>query len=225
MITTSDEARSLYISKMGEHLGAQFHALWEEVALLHLRWAEFVELFGTKRSRIDLLNQAAPSFFRIVQDVLWDVTLLHIARLTDSSKSFGKADKENLTIQNLPRLVDSRIELRVTALVATAISKATFCRDWRNRNIAHSDLKLALNESPTPLPDVDKQKTEEALSAIEAVLSEVHEWYMDSATTFKFVFNDGGAYALLRVIDDGLKHSGERLCRGIWSEDDMPQVL
>jgi hypothetical protein len=225
MITTSDEARSLYISKMGEHLGAQFHALWEEVALLHLRWAEFVELFGTKRSRIDLLNQAAPSFFRIVQDVLWDVTLLHIARLTDSSKSFGKADKENLTIQNLPRLVDSRIELRVTALVATAISKATFCREWRNRNIAHSDLKLALNESPTPLPDVDKQKTEEALSAIEAVLSEVHERYTDSATTFKFVFNDGGAYALLRVIDDGLKHSGERLRRGIWSEDDMPQVL
>ncbi len=48
---------------------------------------------------------------------------------------------------------------------------------------------------------------------------------MDSATTFKFVFNDGGAYALLRVIDDGLKHSGERLRRGIWSEDDMPQVL
>jgi HEPN superfamily AbiU2-like protein len=202
MITTSDEARSLYINKMGEHLGAQFHALWHEVALLHLRWAEFVELFGTKRSRIDLLNQAAPSFFRIVQDGLWDVTLLHIARLTDRPKSFG--DKENLTIQNLPRLVDSRIKLRVIALVQTAISKATFCRDWRNRNIAHSDLKLALNESPTPLPDVDKQKTEEALSAIEAVLSEVHERYMDSAMTFKFVFNDGGANALLRVIDDGL---------------------
>jgi hypothetical protein len=64
MITTSDEARALYIEKMGEQLGARFDALWQEVALLHLRWAEFAKLFGTK-PRIDLLNQAAPSFFRI----------------------------------------------------------------------------------------------------------------------------------------------------------------
>jgi hypothetical protein len=56
--TTPDEARTLYIEKMGEQLGAQFHALWQEVALLHLRWAEFVELFGTKRSRVDLLNHS-----------------------------------------------------------------------------------------------------------------------------------------------------------------------
>jgi AbiU2 len=200
--TTSDEERRrLYIEKMGDNLGAQFHALWQEVALLHLRWAEFVELFGT-RSRIELLDKAASGFFRIVEDGLSDATLLHIARLTDPPESVGK---ENLTIQNLPKLVDNGMKSGVTALVNAAISKATFCRDWRNRNLAHSDLNLALNQSPTLLPDVYKKQIEESLHAIEAVLSEVHERYMGLRTTFKHVFIDGGASALLRVIDHGIK--------------------
>jgi len=221
--TTSDEARRFYIDKMGEKLGEQFHALWQETATLHLRWAEFVELFADERSRIDLLNQAALSFFRIVEDGLWDHSLLHIARLTDRPKSRGK---ENLTIQNLTKLVDNRIEPRVTDLVNKAVSKSEFCHDWRNRNIAHCDLMLSLNQSVTPLSDAHKQNTEEALSAIEAVLSAVHEWYTGSPTTFKFVFTNGGAAALLRVLDNGLKaqrRSREHLLRCQWPEKDKPQ--
>ncbi|MGZ8401653.1 MAG: AbiU2 domain-containing protein [Methyloceanibacter sp.] len=101
---TAQESRERYIAKMGEALGTQFAALWQEVAHLHMSWSEYVELFGTKPSRIDLLNSAAPRFFRILQDALWDETLLHIARLTDSPES-GKG-KSNLTIRNLPELVD-----------------------------------------------------------------------------------------------------------------------
>ena len=54
------------------------------------KWNDFVELFGTKETRIDLLNGSAPRFFRIVQNVLWEETLLHLARLTDSPDSVGK---------------------------------------------------------------------------------------------------------------------------------------
>jgi len=102
---TSDEARDDFVEKMGQPLGTQFAALWQEVVHLHFKWAEFVELFGSKPSRIDLLNQAAPAFFRIVQDTLWEGILLHLARLTDAAVSGGRQARTNLTVLNLPDLV------------------------------------------------------------------------------------------------------------------------
>lgn len=55
---------------MGEQVGAQYDALWHEMAYLHLTWLEYRELFGIKESRVALLNRAAKSFFGIVQDRL-----------------------------------------------------------------------------------------------------------------------------------------------------------
>src|SRR5712692_3023309 len=103
---TAAEAKSRHIEKMGEALGLQFNALWHEVVWLHIKWGEFVQLFGSKPMRIELLNQAAPAFFHMIQDILWDDTLLHIARLTDRSKSSPRHNRVNLTIQNLPQLVE-----------------------------------------------------------------------------------------------------------------------
>lgn len=72
---TYEETRQHYIEKMGEPLGLLFNALWQEMAWLYQKWNEYVELYGAKPSRIDLLNKAAPSFFRLAQDSLWEGTL------------------------------------------------------------------------------------------------------------------------------------------------------
>ena len=48
---------------MGEPLGKLYHALSNELAWHCLKWGEYVELVGTKPSRIDLLNRAAGGFF------------------------------------------------------------------------------------------------------------------------------------------------------------------
>ena len=111
---TAEEQRQECIQQMGDTLGCQFHALWQEVAWLYSKWAEYLELFGTSPFRVELLNSAAPGFFRIVQDTLWEDTILHIARLTDRPESFGKA---NLTIRRLPGLVDDAIRLGAAAFV------------------------------------------------------------------------------------------------------------
>jgi hypothetical protein len=60
---TAEQAKQDYIDKMGEPLGTQFAELWQEVARFHMKWLEYVELFGTKESRFDLMNQAAPCSF------------------------------------------------------------------------------------------------------------------------------------------------------------------
>ena len=59
---TAEEARNEYISLMGEDLGRVFYALWQEVVWLYTGWGKYVDLFGTKPSRIDLTNKSAPEF-------------------------------------------------------------------------------------------------------------------------------------------------------------------
>ena len=83
---TAEEAKQHCTAKMGHKLGVQFAELWQEIVSVHQKWLEYRHLYGTKKSRIDLLNQAAPWFFRMVQDVMWEDIVIHVARLMDASK-------------------------------------------------------------------------------------------------------------------------------------------
>jgi hypothetical protein len=217
------------IAKMGRELGIQYSHLWQEVAWLHAKWGEFTVLFGSKKERIDLLNQAASGFFKIVQDTMRDDTFLHLARLTDPPKSSGK---ENLTIQNLPNLItDATLKVEVSALVTQAVAKTAFCRDWRNRYIAHRDLPLATSQQhATPLATASRVMVKEALVAIAAVLNRVQKHFSDFQTIYDIDSNlHGGAIDLLYLLDDGIKTQGrrsERLERGEYiPEEDDPKDI
>ena len=203
---TAEEAKKANIEKMGEPLGTLFSALWQEVAMLHVRWKEYVALFGTKPERIDLLNRAAPHFFRMLQDELWESTLLSLARLTDPSNSQGNPDRSNLTINALPALIaDVKLKGDVNKLIAESMKLTEFCRDWRNRRIAHRDLKLALEQSTTPLADGSRAQVKDALKALVNVLNAVERHYCDSETAYDLGGPLGGAISLLYVLDDGLR--------------------
>ena len=146
---SAEEVKEGHIAAMGPSLGPLYHELWNECAWLHMKWHQYVELFGTSPKRIDLLNGAASMFFRIVQDTLWDDTLLHLARLTDRPET-GR--KPNLTVKRFPALVDDPdVRNEVEGLVNRADEKTAFARDWRNRRIAHRDLQLALGGGAEPL--------------------------------------------------------------------------
>lgn len=208
---TDEEVRQLHLEVMGDDLGSQYHALWNELAWLYLKWGEYVEIFGTKPSRIDLINRAAGHFFRIVQDSLWEDTLLHIARMTDPPKSAGK---QNLTIRRLPHLLEERtLKAKISELIDKAVGKAEFCRDWRNRHIAHKDLGLALRSGAESLKPASRAKVKDSLDSISNVLNALSSHYMDSTTMFEGVGNAGGAASLLYVLEDGLRFEEERVER------------
>lgn len=204
-----EQVNEQHVTAMGPALGPVYHALWNQVVWLHMKWHEFRELYGTKAERIGLLNSAAGLFFRVVQDVLWEETLLDIARLTDPPKSRGKA---NLTLQQLPPLiVDPSSRGRIVSLVDDAVVKAAFARDWRNRRIAHRDLALALKQGAKPLAGASRQQVDETLSAVDAVLNALSEQYLNSSLVFDHPFSEGsGAVALLYVLRDGLEVEEKR---------------
>lgn len=205
---TAEEVKQHHIEVMGEELGTLYHALWNELAWLYSKWGAYVELFGTKPSRIELANKVAGHFFRIVQDSLWKDCLLHIARLTDPPKS-GR--KENLTIKSLPDLItDKKIKKHLSERIEVVDEKTDFCRDWRNRHIAHKDLKLAMKTGAKPLKLASRAKVKEVLSSISDVLNAVSSHYMDSTTMFEGTGRSGDAVSLLYVLYDGLRADEER---------------
>lgn len=219
---SAEEFEKKNVAKMGNPLGSQFSALWQEVAVVHLNWKEYVELFGRKPQRVDMLNRAAPMFFHMVQNEIWEATLLHLARLTDPSKSAGR---ENLTIRNLPALInDAATRTTVEKLIEVALKATEFCRDWRNRRIAHRDLRLALNEPTSELAEGSRARVNEALRAIAEVLNAVQGHYMDAFTPFDFAARHNGAITLLHLIYRGLeanKAREDRILRGELLDDDF----
>lgn len=208
---------------MGESLGVQYAYLWQELVSLHHKWDEYVELFGTKPSRIELLNKAASNFFGYLQHALWADILIHLACLTDPPKSMGKA---NLTLRNLPLLIqDEELKARVERLVEIAQDKIEFCRDWRNRYLAHRDLSLAIeDETARPLQAASRENVKEALSTMDDILNSVSIHYLDSETAFDQVSSLHGAVSLLHVINNGLsfkESQKERMQRREYLEDDF----
>lgn len=203
---TAEEAKTEHIRLMGDELGTIYSALWQEVAWVHGKWSDFVVLFGTKESRVDLLNAAAPAFCRLVQDSIWENVLLHIARLTDPPATAGK---QNLTIQRLPALIDrTQSKTVIEAKVHGALHASAFARDWRNRHIAHSDLDLKVSDAARPLEFASRKSVKLALEALSGVLNAVAAEYLDSTSFFDTL--NGDALALLYVIDDGLHAVAQR---------------
>jgi hypothetical protein len=201
---TADQSQEDYVQRMGEALGRLFGTLWRDLAWLHVKWSEYVELFGTSAERVELLNRAAPNFFGIIQGVLIKDIMLHIARLTDSEKSGGR---ENLTILVLPGSVARDLKSSIQRLVAEAKGKTLFCRDWRNRRIAHTDRALSLTpELSKPLDEATREKLQEALRAIGNVLNAASEHYGCSPIVFEETIPAlGGAGLLIEVIARGTK--------------------
>lgn len=208
---TAEQAKSDHIAKMGDEIGSVYSALWQEVAWINRKWAQYVELFGTSPERIELLNRSAPSMIRTIQDTLWEDVLLHLARLTDPPKSMGKV---NLSVRHLAALLaSSPISTEAEALAAAALDACEFARDWRNRRLAHRDLDLALGQSVQPLAPASRAAVKASLAALEELLNAVSLHYLDSTTLFHLGPGGDDAVSLLYLLRDGLRSRDERLER------------
>ncbi len=133
-----DEVRADYVAAMGDKLGRLFHVLSTELVWLHSLWKQYRILFGDKPARIDLLNETAPFFFRTVQDVFFEDTLLALARLIGPPKSAGK-----------PNL--SRIRGRRRASALAGLRRSSSRSRQRVQSLlrgSHPRLKLRIGVGP-----------------------------------------------------------------------------
>jgi len=201
---STEDAGAEHTEVMGPELGAIYDALRLEVAWLHLRWKEYVELYGRNQSRIELLNKVSPDFFQYVEHSFWNETLLHISRLTDPARSVNK--KENLSVQRLPALLsDEKLRTKVTELINDSIVASAFCRDWRNRRLAHHDLELVTENGARPLAAADRRAVSDVLAVLANILNTIEAHMLNSKTEFAPSQAQGSSLELLYVLRDGLR--------------------
>jgi hypothetical protein len=206
--SNSNDIMREYATTLGPDFGRVYHALEGEVIWLHDKWREYCELFGTSPEIIDLLNEAASRFFGSVHDALWLDVLVHISRLTDAPKSAGNP---TLTIRRLPLLIpDDRLRDEVKGLVATALAKSEFARDWRHRHIAHRALPLALEEAGDALANASRLSVKESIEAIDAVMKHIHQHYFDVELSYEVAGGPGDALDLLKVLRLGVGAARDR---------------
>lgn len=199
-----DEAEAELTAAMGPELGAVVHQLSNELVAVLDDWREYRQLFGTSEKRIDLLARAANRFFGVLQETLFETTLLHIARLTDAPEP-GR--KPALTIRRLESLItDPVLRGSVSHRVSRALKCAQFARDWRNRHIAHRDLLLALDKPTDPLAVASRKRVQVALDAIANVLNHLHMHYLQFRHDYRLIpGGPGDALDLLAVLSLGVK--------------------
>jgi hypothetical protein len=206
---TAEELLANYIEAMGQELGQLFNAISNELQLMHWRWNQYLILFDGKPSQIDYLNESAPFFFRILNDVLYEVTILAIARIVGPTKSAGQP---NLTIARFSDLVTPDLKGRVFKFVEAAKKSADFSIAWRHQYIAHRDLGLALQDhNAQPLSPVNREHVEAALSSLRQVLDCIELKYCNAHTAYSYSHVPGDARALLHLIRGGLVHDREQL--------------
>jgi hypothetical protein len=204
--TTPQERRQQYIAAMGAPLGKQFYRLTNECARLHLKWKDFVTLFGTSEQRIQLLNSAAPAFFVMVCDCLWEDILLHLSRLVD-------ADKRTLSTRPLSRLVVPELRTKVEGLSDELFAKTAFARDWRHRHIAHLNRALALDEGAKPLAGASRIHVKEAIAALVNLLNAISVHYGHGLMAYEYASQLGDAGQLLHTIYAGVEANQQRMER------------
>lgn len=193
---------------MGEKLGKLYTVLSRELVWLYRQWYEYGALYGTKQSRVDILNRSASDFFAIVQDLFFSEIHLGISRLTDPAAT-GK--KHNLSLQQLPLFIqDEELKGAVSTLADDLFSKAAPARDWRNRFFAHHDLPLALGSPCEPLKQTTYEVITTCLATTAEILNRIQAHYMDGSTTnYTVIWPGDGAEDLLHVLREGLRRIDE----------------
>lgn len=200
-VLTGDEVLNEAINAMGSPLGDVYHALGDEVAWLHLKWNDFRELFA-ESDLVDILNSAAPAFFHDLQRQSWEDLLMHLCRVTDRAKTFGK---ENLTIRLLPDLVSSQqLKVELESLINVAVDATDFARDWRNRRLAHEELRVGRNV--TPLASAKFDYIDTALTAIRTVLNRLEQHYLNKTVSYEDTIPAlGGVQSLIAIVRKGVE--------------------
>src|SRR5262245_8626972 len=118
--------------RMPEEIRGLCTRLSEDVAILHLKWSYYLELFGSPENTA-LLSDTARAFFQVVEESIRNDMIMAICRLSDPSRTLGG---DSLSFATLAAQCSDvpRVEDLLTAFQAACGP----VRRYRNRHLGHN---------------------------------------------------------------------------------------
>ena len=118
--------------------------------------------------RIELLNQTAPEFFRLIQEMLSDQMILSLARLTDPHKMGSNENLSAFILLKLDKKNNWGFADEIAKFLKEAEDISTTIRRRRNKLVVHRDLPTAMSKGAIQDPElnVTLDQVDKALAAI-----------------------------------------------------------
>ncbi|TFH92716.1 AbiU2 domain-containing protein [Vibrio ouci] len=165
-----------------------FKRLWEQVCDIHYTWQMYCDLYAVSPDVVDLLNRNGSGFFRVNQLLMLDYIALSLSKLTDPETTSGN---KNLSLKQLLRDAETHGDDDLHVQLSGAFEKVeSACKGFkkiRNKRIAHSDLKHALNEADKALPGISQIAIEQALRQVREFMNIYECYHSDSETAYEHV--------------------------------------
>ena len=166
-------------------LRESFQKIDSEVIWIHGRWIIHGQLFSTSKERVKILNEAAGTFFYVVQRSLLNSIILGLSNLADPAESYGQS---NLSLETLLNLyIEAGEKYLIEELKSTLEIYKKRCKDLkihRNKVIAHFDRNTLLNTKSNPLPKITQKLIESALENLRKFMNIINHHYFE--TTFGY---------------------------------------
>lgn len=181
---------------MHDDLKPLFDQLIKDYLNLRLIWDEFNRLFSDDQKNIEAMNNVAPGFFRMVQDMMIESIIMGLSRMTDDAK-IGK--HYNLSLFQLLCVPHSELEgafEEITTLVATARASVETARHWRDKRTAHRDL---VHHHATFT--IGYNELRDGIKAIHTVLNQVSIIAWNETIAEYIIPRHGGAERLLAALN------------------------
>jgi AbiU2 len=192
--------RRRYIDRLGEEFGSLYFDLSVKFYDIKLCWQQYRFLFVEDKRRTDLLNECGGAFFYFVERHFFEMTVLSICRLGDKKQTMGR---QNLVLEKICDYADPKKEYE--HMVQEFQASLSFHRDWRNRRIAHNDLKL-IQKIGKPLEIATVAAVEISINLAHKIINRVSIEYFDSSLGFDVVSSPNSELNMLRSLFDGRRY-------------------
>jgi hypothetical protein len=182
-----------------------YEEIRQELIRLHGNWLLYKQLFTVGEERYVVMNDTAPAFFRLIQDVLVDDAVMSLGRLTDPAhyQSLARLVKE--LKPQVRHTFFQELEQDYQALRLTCED----IREHRHKRVAHRARKTAsleLRGGPSRLPPLTRKKIEGAMAAIAKFMNKVLGYFESVEELYEPVMI-GDADSLVFYLEKGLEAS------------------
>lgn len=192
----------------------QFEAAKQQLIAASAKWQLIEQLFAKSKVRSEFLRRTGSGFFALVKDSVVTDVMISLGRLLDKPHLKGN---DNLTLERLmtsvSELGNGELALKLDVHLQNAKAAYEATRLYRNKRLAHNDLKTILQQEAIPLRPATVGDVRATLREAGEFLNLIDLHYRKSTTTFGYVMIEGDADGIVGLIRDGLLLSEGNLNR------------